>query len=147
MKSGEVSNLSQNNNQTIINPNDILWSYYKDSFGILWIATLNNGIYKLDFQKEPFKLFPNPVGQTNASNKFVIESIYKFPSDNNIVWLGSNQGLLKYNLETKNYSAFRHQDKNPKSLVNDVIRSIRRGSGQTLWIGTANGLSRFTLER
>ena len=108
------------------------------TFGILWIATFTNGLLKLDFQKEPFRLFANTTDKVNESNNIL--SIYK-PDNNDITWLGTDNGLLKYNMKNKSSAKFKIIKGKANSISGDVVRSIEDGSNNQLWLGTDNGLS------
>jgi ligand-binding sensor domain-containing protein/serine phosphatase RsbU (regulator of sigma subunit) len=145
MKTDEFSQINQTEFPAPINSSSVFVKFYKDVFGILWIPTVANGLLKLDFQKEPFRLYPNPTDNTNSNSGLFISTIFKIPSDNDFVWLGTNQGLVKYNLKDKNFTKFKHQDKNTKSIPSDFVRSIVHGSTQELWLGTTRGLSLMNL--
>jgi ligand-binding sensor domain-containing protein len=53
--------------------------------------------------------------------------------------LGTNNGLALYRPETDDFIAFRHNQKNPFSLVSDIIYDIREMHDGTLWIASDIG--------
>ncbi len=147
MKTNEVTQLNQSELPNSVYNFNGFWRFYKDEFGILWVATQDNGLLKLDFQKEPFRLFANPVDKVNSNSGFNIGSIYKDPIDNDFIWLGSDDGLVKYNLEQKTFNKFKHQEGNTKSIPSNSVRSIQHGSSQELWLGTNKGVSMMNLSK
>ena len=60
---------------------------------------------------------------------------------NGYIWIGTNDGLNKYNgYEMKVY---RHDNKNKNSLVNSYIVDLKEDEQGNIWIGTANGVSKL----
>jgi ligand-binding sensor domain-containing protein/serine phosphatase RsbU (regulator of sigma subunit) len=143
MKTNEIISLNQSEFPSTVRNSNGFWKLYKDDFGILWIGTQNNGLLKLDFQKEPFRFFANPADKINANKNLFVSSFYKAPNDNNFVWLGTDDGLAKYNLIEKTAVTFQNNGGKQNTLPSNIVRSIQRGSAQELWIGTSNGLSLF----
>ncbi len=143
MKTNEIIPVDQSEFPNGVHNSDGFWYLYKDEFGILWIATQNNGLLKLDFQKEPFRLFTNPVDMANANKNLSILSIYKTPNEKDQVWLGTDDGLIKYSLKDKTFKKYKIpiNDSSP----NISIRSIKQGSSKQLWLGTNHGLSMMDL--
>jgi len=145
MKTNEFTQLNQSELPNSVHNSDGFWKFYQDEFGILWIATQNNGLLKLDFQKEPFRLFANPMDKVNSNSGLYIGSIYKNPAINDFIWLGTDDGLVKYNLNQKTFGKFKHQEGNTKSIPSNLVRSIQHGSMQELWLGTNKGLCMMNL--
>ncbi len=145
MKTNEVTKIGESDFPNSAHSTDMFINLYNDDFGILWIATLNNGLLKLDFQKEPFRLYPNPIDKSNSNNNLFITSVYQSPGDNNFVWLGSNQGLIKYNLSKKTFEKYTYNKGNANSIPSNYIGSIHRGGPNELWLGTGRGISLMNL--
>ncbi len=114
-----------------------------DDFGVLWIPTFGKGLLKLDFQKEPFRLYAKPGGNNSANNNLVILSLLKSTKYDDIIWLGTSQGFFKYNLLDKTYQKFENKKGDSKSLPSNQIYCIAKGANSGLWLGTANGLSYY----
>ncbi|GEM_PF-450752 len=145
MKTNEITHLGQSELPNSVRTSDGFWKFYEDEFGILWVATQNNGLLKLDFQKEPFRLFANPTDKVNSNSGSFISSIYKNPIDNDFIWLGTDDGLVKYNLKEKTFNKYKNQKGNTKSIPDNFIKSIEHGAAQELWLGTNKGLSMMDL--
>lgn len=66
----------------------------------------------------------------------------------NCLWLGTwDQGLIRFDVETKSYSNYRHQKNDPLSLSsNNTYRLVLDSKGM-LWVGTwGGGLNKFNPE-
>ncbi|MFZ0453229.1 MAG: two-component regulator propeller domain-containing protein [Ignavibacteriaceae bacterium] len=138
MKTSKVRSLDESEFPATVNNSNRFFRFYKDGFGILWITTFTNGLLKLDFQKEPFRLFANSKGTVNSTNNIL--SIYK-PDNNRIAWLGTDDGLLKYNMDEKSSVQFINIKGKTNSIPGNAVRSIADGSAEQIWLGTNSGLS------
>ena len=64
-------------------------------------------------------------------------------SDDDILWIGTTNGLNRYNTITNQCKVLKYDPDDPKSISGNLIKSIFRDSHGTLWIGTSNnGLNR-----
>ena len=59
------------------------------------------------------------------------------------LWAATSAGLVRYSPSTGQARVFVHTPSDPGSLSNDVVFSLFRDSGGTLWAGTASGLNRL----
>jgi signal transduction histidine kinase len=59
------------------------------------------------------------------------------------IWLGTLEGIIRYNPETKTAEKFSAAN----GLVGDGVQSILQDDTGVLWISTTNGISRFDLEQ
>lgn len=55
--------------------------------------------------------------------------------------LGSYSGLFRYSTKSGQLTHFRHDPKDPSSLVNDEVREIEPMPDGALWVGTTAGIS------
>jgi ligand-binding sensor domain-containing protein/serine phosphatase RsbU (regulator of sigma subunit) len=145
LRTKSISKLEQDDFPIGVGANDPFFKFFRDDFGVLWVGTFAKGVLKLDFQKEPFRLYPKPGGNNNRNNNLVILSILKSSKDDKIVWLGTNEGFFKYNMEDKSSKKFENEKGNSKSLPANVVRSIVQLNDIGLWLGTNNGLSYFNI--
>ena len=147
LRNNNVVQLDQSSFPEGVNFKDPFFKSYMDNFGILWILTWDKGLLKLDFQKEPFRLYAKPGGNNSSNNNLRILSLLQDKNNNDIIWLGSNNGFYKYYLSDKSFEKFENIKGNSKSLPSNSILSIVNGDASGLWLGTANGLSYYnTLE-
>lgn len=59
----------------------------------------------------------------------------------NILWLGTESGLARYN--SKSFKYYHFDPRDSLSLLDNSIRSLLIDSRDNLWIGTRNGLNRY----
>jgi ligand-binding sensor domain-containing protein/signal transduction histidine kinase len=57
------------------------------------------------------------------------------------IWLGTDEGLNRF--DGYEFKIFKHDAKNPNSIIDNSIHSLEVGDDGTLWIGTSNGISRY----
>lgn len=64
------------------------------------------------------------------------------------VWIGTNQGLARFDSSTGKFRVFKHQTNNPHSLAGDNIHQIIEMKDHTLWIASdLGGISVLDLNR
>lgn len=129
---------------------EIIRDIYRDSSGVLWIAT-NNGLNKLvenssDISKSYFKSF-----KFNSSDENSIGSDYTlqiFEDSKSNLWIGTIGGGLNKLVRDENLDVlgFKQYSNQNKSFPNDVINSIVEDQYGVLWVGTNTGLIRFDLQ-
>lgn len=107
----------------------------EDANGGIWIATLN-GIYK--YQNKKIKKYSHQTSKKNSisSNKVKVIHINKAYNE---IWIGTIDGLNKYNHESDNFTRFYEKD----GLSNDYVLSIHESDNGYLWLGTESGLTKF----
>lgn len=57
------------------------------------------------------------------------------------LWFATYDGLNKY--DGYNFTVYRHQYKNPKSIANDITRCVVIDDDSRIWVGTRDGLSLY----
>jgi signal transduction histidine kinase/ligand-binding sensor domain-containing protein/DNA-binding response OmpR family regulator len=104
-----------------------------DSRGKIWIGGwVEITIY--DPQTETFErlaAFPGPTPQ----------SFWEDWEEN--IWIGTINGLFRYNLQTGQLNVFKNDPADPQSLSNNRVYDLMMDQDSTLWIGTAGGLNKM----
>lgn len=115
---------------------------FSDKGSNVWLGIHQLGVslmknYNYPFQQSPIKLPPNIHTKTSILGVLL-------DSKQNL-WLGTDgDGLIKYNLLTKDYKVFLHEKSNPFSLPSNVVRTIYEDSKKNIWVGTyRGGLSKY----
>jgi ligand-binding sensor domain-containing protein len=125
---------------------NIISMLYKDTDGIMWIATEGGGLLSYDIDTKEFSPYvSNPNDSTTiSSNK--ISTIYGPENDKDILWIGTfDNGLCKLTKGYKDEPAQFDVYNISHGLPSNTILSIIEDDDENLWIGTNKGLSKFNL--
>ncbi len=103
----------------------------------VWVGTEGSGLFRLDSQGTPTK--------SNLKVQNVTEILV---DENGIFWVGSTQGLIKFNVAAGAQSTYRSIRGETHSLSNDhVSAAFQDKQRQMIWIATkGGGTSRFSLD-
>ncbi|WP_304211987.1 hybrid sensor histidine kinase/response regulator transcription factor [Phocaeicola plebeius] len=61
------------------------------------------------------------------------------------MWFATHNGLNKYN--GYEFTIYQHDDRNPHSIANDIIRTCYKDNQGNIWAGTAQGLSFYDVDK
>ena len=127
-----------------------IWSMAEDSAGGLWIGTLGGGLNRLmpGATEEPasetgyrFKRYlhhpDDPASLAGNTNATV------YVDRQGGLWVGTADGLDRYDPESDGFVHYRHQPDDPSSLCDALVHALYEDRDGGLWVGTANGLCRF----
>ena len=65
-----------------------------------------------------------------------------------VLWVGTgDRGLNRFDPKTGHFRAYGHDPGDPRSLSDNRVTALAEDSEGYLWVGTANGISRFDPER
>lgn len=111
-------------------PRDGITSLYKDSRNNLWIGTSSNGLFSMNLNtKIAVKYY-----STESSLENSINSIAAFE---NLLWVGTNNGVIEIDINTGNKRHLSTTDGLPHNKINNVFVDSRG----IAWIATrTNGL-------
>ncbi len=131
---------------------NIITSLFIDSNGILWIGT-NRGLSRQDPENQEFIHYTGST-QDPYQNEPIdpqtitpgsVTAIYEDVANN--LWVGTTNGLNKFNPETDTFTHILSSPKQVNSLTSNSITSIFQDSHGNLWVGTSdNGLNRIDPE-
>lgn len=115
---------------------------FEDRDGSIWIATHNYFSRMINEQAGTFQHYRyQPSDHSIGLARPVI-----FQDVDGIFWLGTADGLIRFDSGSKTFNTFRNNPDQPKSLSNNHIKSILEDPDQPeryLWIGTSGGLNKF----
>lgn len=103
----------------------------QDDLGILWMATFS-GLYR--YQDDDYIIhheFSNKL-QINNDVTCLVQDHHKN------LWIGTNLGLSKYNLETGELVTYLNDKNDSSSLISNKIRSLCQDETGRIWIGTSD---------
>lgn len=101
------------------------FSSLKDSNDNLWFGS---GSLNIDIFKDKEKIFTRYKPQGNISPIYCL-----FEDDHRNIWIGSDNGLEIYNLDTKKQSFLNQENSN---LPTNTIRAVSQDKNKNIWIGT-----------
>lgn len=116
-------------------PNVEIWKIYESSKKELWIGCVGGGAYKISINGEV-----SAVPYTSNSGKGISsKTVRAFCEDNNgNIWIGTFNGLFKYNPFTDTYSIYCHEPRTG-ALTHSSIYALFKDKQGTVWIGTYYG--------
>ncbi|HSH20640.1 MAG TPA: two-component regulator propeller domain-containing protein, partial [Draconibacterium sp.] len=117
-----------------VNSGNIFTAIYEDKTGKLWLGNWNGfGIQLFNKETGKFKNYLNGVNVTSF-----------FEDSNKDLWVGINQGLLKYDRIADKFNMF--SDINSITVMSNIT-GIKEDNQNYLWIGCAEGIIRINPER
>ena len=127
-------------------PEETTYDVFRDRDGVVWAATENFLVRLADAERGRFDAWRHKERPTTG--QWIFPSIIQ--DARGALWLGSDQGLARFDPATGTFRRWRHDPRQPGSLSHDAVRSILadpRQPGRFLWIGTAGGgLNRFDID-
>lgn len=124
---------SSNQFKSNITPTNI---YFDQKNKILWVTTESHGIVKVNFGTKKIDYIKNNTKDLPVNH---LISLTPDPKNYNILWIGSNDGLIQFNKNDNKIKIFSGKE----GLPDNVIYSIIPDKSGNLWIGTNKGLLKF----
>lgn len=112
---------------------DDILTIYQDALGVIWLGIRAKGLFRFDGKE-----FQNVPIRTTTT----ITSIYAISEDDdNVLWMSSNQGLIKYETRTDSFTLFTQKD----GLAGNEFSSgaVLKMKGSKFYFGGPGGLSYF----
>ncbi|MBN2410583.1 hypothetical protein JXQ31_02750 [candidate division KSB1 bacterium] len=103
----------------------------------IWIATAM-GLSRLNNDYRTFDNFQNNPQNENSLSDDIVNLLFEDSKKN--LWVGTNNGLNKYDRKKNHFIRYNMQDGLPNNMINGILED---GHGN-LWISTNEGLSRFS---
>lgn len=130
-------------NPTSLSDNRI-WEITQSSNGEIWIATESGGLNRFNPESKKFTHFKNdPQKSASLSNNFV-QSLFKDPSQENLMWIGTRGGLNLFDPKNNTFTdVFKSEISDQATLSNDFIWDIYKDKSGNLWVGSDGGLDKF----
>lgn len=108
-----------------------------DSKGLLWIGTLNKGLFIWDKLHQNLENYRNELNNDKSISSDYIVDIFEDRS--NIVWISTSGYGLSKTKNKPNKLAHFTKNKSGNSLNNTMIRTFWEENDTTVWIGTSGG--------
>jgi len=117
--------------------NSSISSIVQDKDGFMWFGT-QGGLNRYDgknvivYEHDPF--------DSNSLPHRLIQTMY-LDYDNNILWIGTYNGLAQFDIYNNQFKHYPHDPKNKSSLSNEVVTAITIDNDHQVWVGTLKGLN------
>lgn len=113
-------------------------SLYEDASGNLWVGTYDK-LSKLPKGRHEFKVYDVKGSyRPSLKNNLICGEIR--PSNDSLLWVGTETGLCLFNTKTGTYERFGEDN---SGFSNEVIKCMYLDDEGKLWLGTDFGLSIF----
>ena len=106
-----------------------------DKSGNLWIAT-NGGLQVYNPKMDTFSSYTRENGMLNTNNITTL-----FYGKNNIMLIGTAEGLVMLNLSTREKTVLRGNSTHVQAFTNNYITQVREDNRGLIWIGTREGIN------
>ncbi|MDN3657419.1 two-component regulator propeller domain-containing protein [Ferruginibacter paludis] len=117
--------------------NNFIAHVFEDSDGDLYVSTNGGGLNVLNKKTGKFTHYLHSDTENSISNNN-LNSVYEDSEKN--IWIGTKNGLNKFNKKTKTFTAYTITD----GLPDNVIFGILENNNKNLWISTNKGISCFS---
>ncbi|WP_299108346.1 hybrid sensor histidine kinase/response regulator transcription factor [uncultured Winogradskyella sp.] len=118
------------------NSGDDILTIYEDSHNTIWVGTKAQGLFK--YNGSNF----NRVKIINKDNKVEIKSIHSIvEDDNNNLWLGSNQGIAKFEIKSNKTVIYNQTDGLLGKEFND--NAVLKIAANKFYFGGPSGVTYF----
>lgn len=113
----------------------------KDNDNNIWAGTFTRGLYVIENKT-------NIVKKIELMNERKVDILLSkkitdiFQDSNNKIWIGTESGLFKYDINTKQFKEFATSN----GLPSNLIYSMEEDNSGVLWISTSNGLASLSLK-
>lgn len=122
--------------------NQEIWAIFKDTDHSLWIGTYANGLFTINSSTLESR---HIVLDKDNDRSQTVRAVTK--DRNGKYWIGTRGGLYTYDKLEGTTAFYYHEEREPRSLVNNSIQCIFHDLKGDVWIGTRNGINFLIEER
>ena len=111
-----------------------------DKSGALWVTTDRDGLFSLPPENRDSLQFINYIHNPKIEGSIssnIVMSVYC--SDNGILWIGTGNGLNRFDPETKTFDYFNMKN----GFDAYFVYCVRTDGSGNVWVSTEKGLARF----
>ena len=101
-----------------------------------WLASLTNGVYRVD---DKFQITEH-YNRRSHPQAFISDAVRMLQQDDRgRLWIGTVEGLLILEPETRQITQYRFSYEDPSSLGHNSVRSLLKDNQGGMWVGTYHG--------
>ncbi|WP_229451953.1 two-component regulator propeller domain-containing protein [Massilia niastensis] len=115
-------------------------SLYRDRVGTFWVGTWYGGVSRVDLGSGGFARIVARAGMPGSLADSKVSAILE---DGQRLWVGSTTGLSHFDPATGRAEVYRHEPRNPNSLIDAPATALARDRNGLLWIGSRTGITAF----
>ncbi|MFK7904341.1 MAG: two-component regulator propeller domain-containing protein [Chitinophagales bacterium] len=107
--------------------------------GVIWVGTMVGGLNKLIPITKRFKtmnLKESPYNEWIGSSAVFCT----FKDQKERIWMGTEEGILVYNLQNEQHQILSANEKSPHALKGNFCTALVNDQSDNLWIGATHGL-------
>ena len=119
-----------------------IWEIVSDDDGTIWVGTYASGMFTVE--PSTYEMHHLVIDQNNDRSN-TVRAISK--DRNGKYWIGTRGGLYVYDKLIGVTASYYHDEREPKSLVNNSILCITHDAKGDVWIGTRSGINFLIEER
>jgi ligand-binding sensor domain-containing protein/two-component sensor histidine kinase len=122
-------------------------SIIEDKNGKIWVGTMFNGAYCIDFKKGKVSSYQYDPKKSNSLSSNRIGSIYQ--DSHNKIWIATqNEGLNYYDPIMDGFIHYKIDKSKSTSLNTNALTKLFEDNSGNLWIGSVtNGINKLNLNR
>ena len=122
--------------------NEEIWEIVIDADGTAWVGTYANGMFTVGLTSLEVR---HLIIDQNNERSNTVRAISK--DRNGKYWIGTRGGLYVYDKSKGVTASYYHDEREPKSLVNNSVLCITHDAKGDVWIGTRSGINFLIEER
>jgi len=134
------------------NPNSIGNNFVRpvveDREGYLWLGLDGGGLNRFDKRTGTCKRYMPQAGNPNSLSFYRVFALYYDKAD--ILWIGTyGGGLNRFDPKTESFKIYRYTPSMtvPEKMLDNYVLSLIEDKRGNLWLGTSNGLTRFSRDK
>jgi signal transduction histidine kinase/ligand-binding sensor domain-containing protein/DNA-binding response OmpR family regulator len=114
-----------------------------DGKNYLWFNSFQYGLYKINLENGEIRHYKHEPDNPQSIRDNRIRTLYQTGMESNELWIGTESGLDRFDIQTETFLHFQHQSENSSSRNYDPVWSIFKDKSGLIWVGTAHGVCKF----
>jgi ligand-binding sensor domain-containing protein/signal transduction histidine kinase/DNA-binding response OmpR family regulator len=116
--------------------NGIVNALYKAYDGVMWVGTMNGGLFKWQKEDHTFKNYQHS-NSAHAIKDNIVRAIHQTSPDK--LYVGTEKGLNVLDIATDQFEVYTNKSNDLFSISDNAIYSIFSDRSGTIWVGTFFG--------